>query len=60
MLERLKRLVRRSNDEDGQGLTEYALLIVLTGLICVAAVSATGQNINGLIQNVAASLSTVS
>ncbi|MDZ7728122.1 MAG: hypothetical protein U5Q44_07955 [Dehalococcoidia bacterium] len=37
---------RRDDDESGQGLAEYALLLVLIAIACVGALGALGQAIN--------------
>ncbi len=34
--------------EEGQGLVEYALILVLIAVVVIAALSVLGQNINGL------------
>jgi Flp pilus assembly pilin Flp len=33
------------NNEDGQGLTEYALIVGVIALVCIAAISSVGGNI---------------
>lgn len=59
MVRKLKNLfVRR--DEEGQGLVEYGLILGLIAVVAIAALNATGTSVNGLIQKVADSLSTVS
>lgn len=59
MMSRLKRLLVGA-DEEGQGLVEYGLILGLITIVCIAALSASGNQINGIIQKVASSLSTVS
>ena len=49
----LKRLWR---DEQGQDLTEYALLLVLIALIAATAVKSVGQAVSGVFSNAAANL----
>ena len=44
----------------GQGLVEYGLILGLVAVICLAALNGTGKQVNGLIQKVATSLSSVS
>ncbi|MCK5439006.1 MAG: Flp family type IVb pilin [Gemmatimonadetes bacterium] len=44
------------NDESGQDLAEYALLIALIALVVIAAVTLLGQNINTVFTNIANSL----
>jgi pilus assembly protein Flp/PilA len=40
------------NDESGQDLAEYALLIALIALVVIAAVTLLGQNINTVFTNI--------
>ena len=39
--------------EEGQGLAEYALILVLVAIVCVAALLLLGGNINSVLCNVA-------
>ena len=59
MVERLRQWLRSRSDE-GQGLVEYGLILGLITIVCIAALSASGRQVNGIIQKVASSLSTVS
>jgi pilus assembly protein Flp/PilA len=59
MIRRLKSLFTRKDDE-GQGLVEYGLILGLIAVVAIAALNATGTSVNGLIQKVADSLTTVS
>jgi pilus assembly protein Flp/PilA len=59
MISRLKTMIQRK-DEEGQGLVEYGLILGLIAVVAIAALNATGSQVNGLLQKVAASLSTVS
>ena len=59
MIRKLKSLFVRK-DEEGQGLVEYGLILGLIAVVAIAALNATGTSVNGLIQKVASSLSTVS
>jgi len=57
---RLVRLLRRLRDDDsGQDLLEYALLVTLIALVVLLAVTNTGSSINNLWTPVAASLASV-
>jgi len=47
-------------DEEGQDLTEYGLLLVLIGLVAIATIGALGSAINNVFSNAAASMSTTS
>lgn len=58
MIERLRRLWSRV-DEDGQGLVEYGLVLGLIAVVAIGALSATGQGVNGLLQRMADSLSSI-
>jgi pilus assembly protein Flp/PilA len=49
-----------SRDDEGQGLVEYGLIMLLISVVAIAALGTTGANANSLIQSVATSLSTVS
>ncbi len=53
LLERLVSLVRR---DDGQDLLEYALLIALIAIVCVAAVTLAGQNVSNTFNDIAHSI----
>jgi Flp pilus assembly pilin Flp len=45
-------------DEQGQDLTEYALLLVLIALIAVASLKVAGQAVSDAFSNAAANLTT--
>lgn len=45
-------------EEQGQDLTEYALLLVLIALAAVAAMQSLASNISGVFSNASASLNT--
>jgi pilus assembly protein Flp/PilA len=51
-------LVRLWKEEEGQDLTEYALLLVLLALAASAALSALATAIKGVFSNAATNLST--
>lgn len=52
--------VRLWKEEEGQDLTEYALLLVLLTLAAVATLSTLATAINGVFSKAAANLSTAS
>ena len=54
-MDTLKRLWR---EEEGQDLTEYALLLVLISLIAVASLKTAGQAISDAFSNAALNLTT--
>jgi pilus assembly protein Flp/PilA len=49
-------LMRLWNEEEGQDLTEYALLLVLIALAAVAAMKGLATSINGVFSTASASL----
>ena len=57
MKELLKRLWQ---EEEGQDLTEYALLLVLISLVAVAAMGALGSGISDAFHNAAENLTNAS
>ncbi len=46
--------------EDGQDLTEYALLLVLVALVALAALQAIGSSVSNVFSNAATNMSTTS
>jgi len=50
---RLEAIVRA---EEGQGLTEYALILVLVSIVAVVALQALGTNITSVLNEAAVSL----
>jgi pilus assembly protein Flp/PilA len=57
MKDLLKRLWQ---EEEGQDLTEYALLLALIALGAITAMKAIASTINGVFQNAASNLATIS
>jgi len=57
MKELLKRLWE---EEEGQDLTEYALLLVLISLVAVAAMGILGSGVSDAFKNAATNLTTAS
>ncbi len=55
MKRQLKRLWK---EEEGQDLTEYALLLVLISLVAIVAMSSVGVAISNVFSNAAANLAT--
>jgi Flp pilus assembly pilin Flp len=45
-------------DEEGQDLTEYALLLVLISLIAIASLNTVGQSVSNVFSNAAANMQT--
>jgi Flp pilus assembly pilin Flp len=55
----MKQLLNRLwKEEEGQDLTEYALLLVLLSLAAVGSLSGLAMAVNGVFQNAAANLNT--
>jgi Flp pilus assembly pilin Flp len=50
----LKSLARK--DDEGQDLLEYALLVGLIALVCIAAVTAAGLKVNTIFSDIAAKI----
>jgi pilus assembly protein Flp/PilA len=47
---------RAMEREEGQGLVEYALILVLVSIVAIAALAAIGTNVNNVLQTVANAL----
>jgi pilus assembly protein Flp/PilA len=45
-------------EDEGQDLIEYALLVALIALVCVAALTTAGQQVNLIFNNIAGKLTT--
>jgi pilus assembly protein Flp/PilA len=43
--------------EEGQGLVEYALILVLVSIVAIAALAALGTNVSNILQSIANHLS---
>ncbi len=56
MLNIVSKLYNFFNDEEGQGLAEYALILVLVSIAAVGALTALGGNITGVFNNVSSNL----
>ena len=52
----LARLAQASQDERGQGLAEYALILALIAVIAIAALVFLGTQISSILSNIGASL----
>jgi len=52
-MDSLRETLRRSlENENGQGLTEYALVLLLVSIVLIAGLMALGADIDGLLQTV--------
>jgi pilus assembly protein Flp/PilA len=57
LVERIADAVRRlTTDEDGQGLTEYALILALIAIIAIAALTLLGTSVSNVLSTVANSI----
>jgi pilus assembly protein Flp/PilA len=52
----LKKLMAKMQKEEGQGLVEYALIIFLVAIVCIAGLNLLAPAVNGVLGSVAASL----
>jgi pilus assembly protein Flp/PilA len=57
LITRLRALV---NNDEGQDLLEYALLVALIALVCVGAIALAGTNVNIIFGKIATALSPAS
>ena len=48
----LKKLMAKMQNEEGQGLVEYALIIVLVSIVCIIALTAIGSGVNSVFTNI--------
>jgi pilus assembly protein Flp/PilA len=51
------KVVEQINNEEGQDLVEYALMIVLVSLACVSGINGMASAINTVFSNISATLS---
>jgi len=49
-------LLNRIRNEKGQGMAEYALILVLVSIAAIAALTALGQSIEGVFNQIVATL----
>ena len=54
--EMLKKLMAKLQNEEGQGLIEYALIIVLISIVVILALTNVGTGVNSVFTNIAAHL----
>jgi len=52
----LKKFQAFMKDEKGQALAEYGLILALIAVVCVAAVTGLGVNVQGALNSIAGSL----
>jgi pilus assembly protein Flp/PilA len=56
----IDRIVKFAKNEEAQDLIEYALLVGLISLVAVAALTATGTNVNAIFQAIQGKLASAS
>jgi pilus assembly protein Flp/PilA len=49
----LKKLMAKMQNEEGQGLVEYALIIFLVSLACIVMLTLVGTNVNQVFSDIA-------
>ena len=52
----IKKVMNFIKEEEGAGLAEYALLLVLIAVVCIAALTALGGSIAGVFNSIATTL----
>jgi pilus assembly protein Flp/PilA len=52
----LQKFIAMMRNEEGQGLVEYALIILLISIVCVIALTAVGSGVNSVYVNLSALL----
>ncbi|HLT18540.1 MAG TPA: Flp family type IVb pilin [Thermomicrobiales bacterium] len=53
MLQYLMAVLTAGNEEEGQGLVEYALIIVLVAIAVIGALTIVGENVEGTFNDIA-------
>jgi pilus assembly protein Flp/PilA len=52
----LKKLMAKMQNEEGQGLVEYALIIVLVSIVVILSLTALGTTVDSVFVRIAAAL----
>jgi pilus assembly protein Flp/PilA len=52
----LKKLMAKIQNEEGQGLVEYALIVVLISIVVIVALTNVGTGVNSVFVRIAAAL----
>jgi pilus assembly protein Flp/PilA len=50
--------LRPRDDEDGQGMVEYALILVLIAIVVIVIIQVVGQQVNNVFSNISNGLGT--
>jgi pilus assembly protein Flp/PilA len=56
-LQRIRRAACRCQGEDGQGMVEYALILMLMALVVIVLLSVVGRETNNVFSNITAGIS---
>jgi pilus assembly protein Flp/PilA len=56
--DRLRNLVVCDDEESGQGMVEYALILVLIAVVVIVILTVVGQQVNNVFSNVSSGLGT--
>ena len=51
-----KKLMAKMQNEEGQGLVEYALIIVLVSIVAIIALTALGSGVSSVFNNIVQTL----
>jgi|MudIll2142460700_1097286.scaffolds.fasta_scaffold918677_1 pilus assembly protein Flp/PilA len=52
----MRKIISKMRAEEGQGIVEYALILVLISIVCILALTAIGTGINSAFSTIAATL----
>jgi pilus assembly protein Flp/PilA len=52
----LKKMMAKLQNEEGQGLVEYALIIVLVSIACIIALSVLGVSVSNVFSTITTSI----
>jgi pilus assembly protein Flp/PilA len=55
---KLRELIHREDDEEGQGMVEYALILVLIAVVVIVVLMLLGNQINNVFSNISGGLGT--
>jgi pilus assembly protein Flp/PilA len=53
-----RRLAQLRDDEEGQGMVEYALILVLIAVVVIVILTLVGQQVNNVFSNISSGLGT--
>ena len=55
---KLRELIHREDDEEGQGMVEYALILVLIAVVVIVVLMLLGNQISNVFSNISGGLGT--